>query len=45
MDETMLDGIVNFNEVVSRTFVPAPKSASPAPLAPWRDTITDTSQD
>ncbi|CBF76113.1 SC1D_EMENI CONIDIUM-SPECIFIC PROTEIN [Aspergillus nidulans FGSC A4] len=34
MDETVLDGMVNFNEAVSRTFVPAPKSASPAPLAP-----------
>jgi hypothetical protein len=41
MDKTMLDSMVNFNKVVSRTFMLAPKSASPALLAPWRDTIAD----
>jgi Ca2+-transporting ATPase len=45
LDETVLDGTVSFNEAVSRTFVPATKSASPAPLTPSRDTIADASQD
>ncbi|KAL2861022.1 cation-translocating P-type ATPase [Aspergillus lucknowensis] len=45
VDETVLDGMVNFNEAVSHTFVPAPKSAFPAPLVPSCDTIADELQD
>jgi Ca2+-transporting ATPase len=39
MDETVLDGTVSFNEAVSHTFVPAPKSAPSASFAPSRDNI------
>ncbi|KAL4766981.1 calcium ion P-type ATPase [Aspergillus nidulans var. acristatus] len=42
MDETVLHGTVSFSDVVSQTFVPAPRSIS-ASLAPSRDTMLDAS--
>ncbi|KAL4864246.1 hypothetical protein BDV12DRAFT_176467 [Aspergillus spectabilis] len=41
IDETVLDGTMSFSEAVSQTFVPAPKSASSASLAPSQDRFAD----